>query len=350
MASSDDVLRMVQGEHTDAIRSIEDHALDAAGVPHREGLVDAAVREAAAGWVRAFGSASALAVAGDALDRLLAVVREAVAAVFRGLAAAARTAVSAVSAQAVLAGVRQTAGVVLALSGRAPNVRRLHVADDTLGAARGVLVDGLADAEQAATAAASRRLVEGRGLAVLLAPLGRARAALTDVRAAVAGAGTRAVDAAARAVGARARADSEVWVAERDGCVRCAAYAGRVVKRGADWPGGLSWDPQQRRPHADGIRPPAHPHCRCRPVPWRASWAAGGETAFPAVVAREARRSIARGWSLGSESRASRLRAARALLAEPNPGLPASVLAVARRAVKTGAWPKGRSVPTTEGT
>src|SRR3546814_15586630 len=67
-------------------------------------------------------------------------------------------------------------------------------------------------------------------------------------------------------------------------------YAGRIVKKGEDFPGGLSWDPKQRDSKAKGVRPPLHSHCRCRPVPWDPAWAKPGEVSLPEAVRSEERR------------------------------------------------------------
>jgi len=69
-----------------------------------------------------------------------------------------------------------------------------------------------------------------------------------------------------------------------------------------------------------------------------------GEVTLPEALKREARRSVARGFSLPSESEAQRLAATDRLLRE-GAGLPKTVEAAARRAVDRGGYPRGRKVP-----
>jgi hypothetical protein len=75
-------------------------------------------------------------------------------------------------------------------------------------------------------------------------------------------------------------------------------------------------------------------NCRCRAVPWNQQWAADG-VPFPLALQREAQRSVAYGRTTGTESRASRVRAAAELL-RTQPGLLPAVEARARTAVRTG--------------
>lgn len=131
----------------------------------------------------------------------------------------------------------------------------------------------------------------------------------------------------------------EGWYLSEDivchNCVTCAAYAGHVVDVTEDFPGGLSWDPNQRGRTAAIATPPRHPHCRCRLAAWEDEWAEPGVPSLPEVLRREAWRSIARGWSLPTESNAARVRAARELL-RTGVRLPKSVLEFAADAVRAG--------------
>jgi hypothetical protein len=134
---------------------------------------------------------------------------------------------------------------------------------------------------------------------------------------------------------------SATWVAERDGCVVCLALAGKVITVGAEFPHDATYG-DKPQPVFGGVLagPPRHPHCRCQ----LAYGTAAQLSPFAAGLRREAARSVARGFSLPSESEASRLRAADRLLARGS-GLPKSVQAYARKAVKAGAFPNGRDVP-----
>ena len=170
----------------------------------------------------------------------------------------------------------------------------------------------------------------------MLAGLGAARAALPAIRAHIAWVINTAVHEGLDAV-VRATAPLRLWVSEADACVRCLAYTGRAVAPDEPFPGGLSWDPRQRRSRVDGVEgPPLHSNCRCRAVPWDDAWTTDG-VPFPLALQREAQRSIAYGTARPSEARTVRLRAARELLRTVDDLLPA-VEARARAAVGAGAF------------
>jgi hypothetical protein len=135
---------------------------------------------------------------------------------------------------------------------------------------------------------------------------------------------------------------SRIWLPERDACVHCLAYAGEVAGPGESFRGGLTFG---RKPlHApsesvDGC--PLHPNCRCR----LQVFVVGVDSPdLPATLKREALRSVLRGWSLPSESNRVRVDAAdRALRQAGN--MPKSVQDYARRAVRTGEFPRTRAFP-----
>jgi hypothetical protein len=129
---------------------------------------------------------------------------------------------------------------------------------------------------------------------------------------------------------------SLLWFAERDACVVCLALAGSVVAVDDDFDDlatfgerVLSW--WQAEDDDGPLRPPRHPNCRCRCEPWR------GDSGLPEALAREAQRSILRGWRTGSEPERVRIRAAAALL-ERGSSLPRSVQDRARNAIRAGAF------------
>lgn len=128
-----------------------------------------------------------------------------------------------------------------------------------------------------------------------------------------------------------------IWVAERDACVRCLAYAGEHVIPGAKFEGGRTFGP--RWPSVIG-RPPllgpgwfdgegSHPNCRCELRLIRLRDIAGPADA----LRREARRSIAKGWARPTEGSNVRVVAAERLLAGAA-NLPKSVVAETRRRLK----------------
>lgn len=127
-----------------------------------------------------------------------------------------------------------------------------------------------------------------------------------------------------------------VWVAERNACVRCLAYSGRVVPRAGDsFPVGLTYG----RPVAnDRARsgPALHPHCRCHLEPLH-------DISYADALRREADRSVLRGYSLEGESMKTRLEAADRLV-QGGVDAPKSVIQYAERAVKRGEF-RTRDVP-----
>jgi hypothetical protein len=128
-----------------------------------------------------------------------------------------------------------------------------------------------------------------------------------------------------------------IWVAERDACVRCLAYAGEHVIPGAKFEGGRTFGP--RWPSVIG-RPPllgpgwfdgegSHPNCRCELRLIRLRDIAGPADALK----REARRSVAKGWARPTEGSSVRVVAAQRLLAGAA-NLPKSVVAETRSRLK----------------
>lgn len=325
--------RLVQDDHTGAVTDLEDRvAADAFG--RSETMFEELIRRTLAAWTRAFGGPSQAAVPGEVLRRILAAARAAVRRILGSIADRAPVALAGALGDAVELGVSQGLAFVRAASGRRRTASVPQV--------RSVLAD---EARRIGDMVRERR---DRALFLLhpdrarrwkhvLAGLGAARAALPAVRAHISWVLNTAVgdglDAAARAT-----APMRLWVSEADACVRCLAYTGRISPVGVPFPGGLSWDPRQRRarvPAVDG--PPLHVRCRCRTVPWSNSWTADG-IPFPEALRREAHRNIAYGRARPSESRAARLRAVRELLRDEPDLLPA-VEARARTAIRTGRFP-----------
>lgn len=129
---------------------------------------------------------------------------------------------------------------------------------------------------------------------------------------------------------ARERQRAVVWIAERDACLHCLAYQGRVVEPGKPFPPGLTYADKSLPQLGALLGPPLHPHCRCQLE----------ETDLePGTIdpglAREAARSVARGLT-DHASEPARLRAADRLVkgALGSRLLPKSVLDRARRNVR----------------
>lgn len=128
-----------------------------------------------------------------------------------------------------------------------------------------------------------------------------------------------------------------IWVAERDACLHCLAYAGWSVAAGDTFPPGLTFGdkPLER----DGmLYPPLHPGCRCQVRVYEGPFGAPpgdrSRVDLAARVAAEARRSVVYGWTAHA-SHAATLRAMDRLLRH-GAGLPVSVERRARDLVRMG--------------
>lgn len=162
-----------------------------------------------------------------------------------------------------------------------------------------------------------------------------------------------AVNAAANSAPRRiaiARGQQLVWVAERDACVVCLALSGDVIDpfEGESFDEtatfGVMSPPAVWPPGMPLSSPPRHPHCRCIVQVWDGS-VVPGFLSWPQRLKHEALRSVARGWSLPSESRNARLHAAARILRDGRAEeLPKSVRAEAVRAIARGRF-TSRTVP-----
>jgi hypothetical protein len=334
-----ELLAFIRGEQTDAVRGLEDRiAADALGDSAER--FDELQRRTLMAWTTAFGSPQQDATDVGALRRILAAVRAAVHRILGPLAPHSQKALTARLEEAVQLGARQHSAYLERTTTRR-GIQVAARASRSLRDTAAIIGDSIARHRDRAlgllqTGVASRwsRVATG---------IGAARSALSAVRAHITWTVGKAVNEglteSIRAVGAR-----KLWVSERDACVSCTAYAGLVVDADQDFPGGLSWDPQQRGRTEPVAGPPLHPNCRCRLAAWEDEWAVEGVPSMPEALRREARRSIARGWSLPTESGAARVRAARELL-RTGAGLPKSVEEFARLAVSAGRF-QNRTVPT----
>ncbi|MFD4596729.1 hypothetical protein ACFWPQ_01725 [Streptomyces sp. NPDC058464] len=332
--SSDDLMRLVQDDHTSEVIDLEKQAAGRA-IGSSDRAFEDLIRSTLAAWTRTFGGPNRPSLPGDLLRRILAAAQTAVRRILDGVADRAPGALADQLGPALTMGVVQGTAFVRAASGRRRREPRTS-------AVSRVLRD---EAHRIRNMVVERR---DRALFLLhpdrvsrwshvMAGLGAARSALPAVRAHVAWVINTAIHEGLDAV-VRATAPLRVWVAEADACVRCLAYTGHVVKSDEPFPGGLSWDPRQRRTRAAAIDgPPLHAHCRCRVLPWRDTWRPDG-IPFPEALRREAERSIGYGRARPSESRTVRLRAARELLRAVDDLLPA-VETTARTAIRNGRFP-----------
>jgi hypothetical protein len=172
---------------------------------------------------------------------------------------------------------------------------------------------------------------------------------VTDARGQVRWATNRAVNTGSTAYAAEAGL-RRVWVAERDACLHCLAYSGQIAEPGVHFPAGLTFATKALRPPPDGLpNPPLHPNCRCRVWPYEHGGPAVLAPDVPnasiaTALAREARRSVVRGWSAHA-STPERFRAAERLLAQ-GAALPKTVQRRAARDVRKRKFTQ-RHVPIT---
>lgn len=331
---------LVQGEQTDAVRDLEDRVTIRA-LGDLDARFAVLSQRSITAWVTAFGSAQAEAGDPGALRRILATIRAAVRRLLGPLGPRAGHALDAALAEAVTLGARQHAAFVEEASGRRT---RPVTARPSRGLRRRAAAIADAVTERRDRALALLRPNRTRRWTDVQTGIGTARSAVPAVQSHITTVINEAITEAAQAA-IDHQGEKKVWIAERDACVNCAAYAGLAVAPDAAFPAGLSFDPNQAgRDDGELQGPPKHPHCRCRIVAWDDTWSQADVVAFPDALRREARRSIARGWSLPTESGAARIRAARELL-RTGAGLPKSVEEFAARAVRTGRF-ADRTFPT----
>lgn len=137
---------------------------------------------------------------------------------------------------------------------------------------------------------------------------------------------------------------ARLWVAERNACLTCLAYAGELAAPGEPFPAGLSFGTTSTV-QAALYGPPAHPNCRCRIQPWYGQDEPFG-IPLPQALQREARRSVLSGAS-DFASRPAKLAAADRLLKTALVGLPDTVKLRAAVNVRAGvgAWRPAKRAP-----
>lgn len=333
MARDEELLALVQGEHTDAARALEGEALADATGDAEERLV-ALAREMVAAWVRAFGGPRTRASDETVVQRLIRTLREALRRLLAGIAGRTPAVLERALPSAVTLGAEQSAEVLALL--RRPLPRVSPEPSEELRAEAAEVPELTATETAAALALLTAPLVAATGLTGLLAGVGRARTAVSRIRARMAAVLGRAVNEGLTA-SVRAAGGQKLWVAERDACTACAAYAGRTAAVGEEFPGGLDWDPQRRGATGALLMPPRHPHCRCRVIPWLPRWAPG----LPNLIAQQAGQAVAAGQFRPGDSQASRIRAAREVL-RSGAELPGPVRRLAADAVRAGRFPTTR--------
>ena len=343
---SEDLVALIQGAQLDDRMTLEQRAAAKAGISRRSALLDQAAKDVVKAWTVAAGGPRTAIEDQAALARIAVLVRGMISKALGGLGADAAGAVRRLLPSAVQLGIRHA---IAAWRGQGGG----PLADLGRGSVPGALLKDAAAipgdvsaVQRAAALLLKPALLRSLGLPAALAPLQKARGALDLVNAAMSRIIGGGLAHGGDRVSAAAGAPFEVWIAERDACARCQALSGHVVAAGSPFPGGLSLDPAQAVKGAKPVKPPLHPHCRCKLVPYDPANHPPGAVTLPEAARREALRSAVGGFSLPSESNASRLRAAEFAIQQAKPGdLPKSVIAYGRSAVRQGRFPRGRDVP-----
>lgn len=316
-----------QAEDTLRLEVAAERAVERSLLPR----VNEARRAITASYVQEFGDADAPASPGPGLTKLLAGAKAALRQAVEGEGDAVAEVIRDYAQQGAQLGAEHAAAIMeeadpLSDAPRAKNVR----ASDAKQAIAGGLSGGLAGLSVAVVATG--------GLTAAVAAVGSVTKGVNRAKAIARTEVNSQHSAGVRAVSEK-YAEGRIWVAERDGCVHCLAYAGQIAWNGESFPTGRTFG-EKPLGWADELPdPPLHPNCRCETVPHRKEFG----TSFSEALEREARRSVAKGWRVESESEAVRLRAAESLLRR-GADLPASVQDQARRAVQEGSF-RGRIVP-----
>lgn len=279
-------------QHPAALRTLETRAAQDATRPLAQALA-VAQQDATARWIRA--TTRSRTPDPDTLDRLIATVRQQIATAFRGQGTQAQRAAQRAAAAAVLLGARQAADIAAEMSGQPtptarpqPPGRHGPVGPDAQ-AAIDQIPAAVEEEHQHALALLTAATLTAMGAAGLAGVFSRAGRAVTRIARAVAVTVTSAaawgVASVARAIGPTVRL---LWVAEPGACPACAAYAGRTILPGGEFPGSLSLAPRRTLFTAPIAGPPRHPHCRCSLIPWLPAWHTGG-TSLPDLLRRRAR-------------------------------------------------------------
>lgn len=284
MVDSSNIADMAE-QQPDRIRTLEQRAVRAAAWPLSNALT-AAQSSAVTRWIR--DTAHGATPVGEALKKLIDYVRQLLRDAFAGKGRQAQRAAEAAAFNAAQAGSRHASTLTAAMRGQ-PAPPTPADAGPEAQAAAAAIPAAIEEEHASALALLTAAGLTATGLAGLNSVFQRARRAVGRIARGVAVAITSAAAHAARLVAdALGPGVRILWVAEPGACPACAAYAGRHIRPGGLFPGGLSLDPQ-RTVFATAISgPPRHPHCRCGTIPWSPNWPLTG-TPLPALLRQRAR-------------------------------------------------------------
>jgi NCAIR mutase (PurE)-related protein len=289
MAASSNRIADMARQLPPALRRLEQQAAMDATRPLAEAL-RTALQEAVQAWIRETKPHEHAPGAG-ALERLTQVIKRVLARAFAGTGRQAQRDIERAAFNAAHLSAQQTASITAAMRGEPTPPVTPTIGPDAAAAARAVPA-AVEEEHASALALLTATTLTALGVAGVHSVFQRARRAVTRIGRALAVATTSAAAHAARAVAAVISPTVRLlWVAEPGACPACAAYAGRSVRPGREFPGGLSLDPQRTVFDTPISGPPRHPHCRCVLIPWLPGWPVDG-TPLPTLLRRHARTGV----------------------------------------------------------
>ncbi|MFF2852679.1 hypothetical protein ACFVT5_41260 [Streptomyces sp. NPDC058001] len=270
MVSSQQVADTAQ-THPAAIRALEQRTIPEATQPLAQAL-KAAHSAATSRWIRETAATNIPA----RLDEFAAYVTQLLDAAFADKGKGAQRAAERAAFTVAQAGARQASQLATTMRGKPTPPVNAAPGEDAQAVAEAIPA-AVEEEHQRALALLTVASLTAMGLAGLNAAFTRARRAISRVAAAIAvtitTANAHASNLVARALGDGVRL---LWVAEPDACPACAAYAGRSIRPGGKFRGGLSLDPRRTVFVTAITGPPRHPRCRCVLIPWSTAWLLDG--------------------------------------------------------------------------
>ncbi|MGW2724810.1 hypothetical protein [Streptomyces sp. NPDC001492] len=268
------------------LRALEHRHAATAARPLAKALADAQA-DATTRWTMATTATQHIPNPAE-LAALIEHIRKALAAAFHGQGAYAMAEAQRAAFTAASLGIQHASRIVGMLRGVAPPPIPPETGAPADRAA-GAIPAAVQEEHSHALALLTTAALTAYGLGGLKSVFTRARRAVTRITAGVAVAITSAAANAAlvvaRYLGPGVRM---LWVAEPGACPACAAYAGRSIRPGGMFPGGLSLAPERTVFLTPIAGPPRHPHCRCTVIPWHPSWRASGPS-LPVLLQQRAR-------------------------------------------------------------
>ncbi|MFG3136120.1 hypothetical protein ACGFZA_07840 [Streptomyces sp. NPDC048211] len=284
MAVSSNQIAAAARQQPAALRRIEQRAANAAGQPLAMAIA-AAQRDATRQWVQATDRGAPTTTA---LQRFIAAIKKALTEAFRGAGAEARDVIRQAAFNAAHVSAQQASALAAAMRAQPTPYNQPTIGPEAAAAADAVPA-AVEEERQHAVALLTAANLTALGLAGVTGVFNRARRAVGRITrhaaVAVTSAAAHAVAAVAAAIGPTIR---QLWVAEPGACAACAAYAGRSVRPGQRFPGGLSLNPARTVFPTPLEGPPRHPHCRCWLLPYSPDWQVDG-TPLPALLRQYAR-------------------------------------------------------------